>query len=162
MDGFEFVDAGVIDNVPLKPAIEEGVDKIIVVVGSHPKDPPPPIKNNLEWALWLIDIAHAHNVFADIETAKKINRSEDREKKGYKFVDLTLMAPPNGLDLNVTDFHKRNLIRETLKLGYQDGMRLFNSKVRSGEVELEEIVRTTFKEEGGGRTQDLSYQWNPS
>jgi hypothetical protein len=142
--------------------IEEGADKIIVVVGSHPTDPPPPIKNNLGWALWLIDIAHAHNVFADIETAKRVNLSEDREKKGYKLVDLTLMAPPRGLDLNVTDFHKQNVIREAIKQGYEDGMRAFNPRLRSGEVQLEEIMKTAFKGEGGGRTEDLSYQWNES
>jgi NTE family protein len=162
MNGFEFVDAGVIDNVPLKPAIEEGNDKIIVVVGSHPTDLPPPIKNNLGWALWLIDIAHAHNVYNDIETAKKINVSEDREKKGYKVIDLTLLAPPQGLDLNVTDFHKLDIIREAIKLGYQDGMRAFNPRLRNGEVQLEDIMRTAFKEDGGGRSADISYQWNES
>jgi len=162
MNGFEFVDAGVIDNVPLKPAIEEGNDKIIVVVGSHPTDLPPPIKNNLGWALWLIDIAHAHNVYADMETAKKINISEDREKKGYKLIDLTLLAPPQELDLNVTDFHKRDVIREAIKLGYQDGMRAFNPRLRNGEVQLEDLMRMTFKEGGGGRAADISYQWNES
>lgn len=162
MSGFEFVDAGVIDNVPLKPAIEEGADKIIVVVGSHPTDPPPPIKNNLEWALWLMDIAHAHNVFADIELAKKINLSEDREKKGYKLIDLTLMAPPQRLDLNVTDFHKQNVIREAIKMGYEEAMRTFNSRLRNGDVGLEDIMKTTFGEEERGRAKDLFYLFNES
>jgi hypothetical protein len=41
-------------------------------------------------------------------------------------------------------------------------MRTFNSRVRNGEIGLEDIMKTAFKEEGGGRAQDLSYQWNES
>jgi len=162
LNGFEFVDAGLMDNVPLKPAMEEGAEKIIVVIGSHSIDPPPPIKNNLEWVLWLIDIAQARNVLADIEMAKKINLSEDREEKGYKLVDLIVVAPSRRLDLNATDFHKRNAIREAIKMGYEDGMRAFNSRLRKGEVQLEDIMKATFKEEGGGRAKDLFYQGNQS
>lgn len=157
ISGFEFVDAGFIDNVPLKPAIEEGAEKIILVMGNHPADLPPPIKNNLEWALWLTDIAHANNVFADIEMMEKINGSDGREEKGYKLIDLTILAPSQRLDLNVADFHKRNAIREAIKMGYKDTMRAFNSKLRNGEVELEDIMKTTFGEEEGGRAKDLDY-----
>jgi len=162
MSGFEFVDAGFIDNVPLKHAIEEGAEKIIVVLGNHPADLPPPIKNNLEWALWLTDIAHVNNVFADIEMVKKINSSESREGKGYKLIELTIIAPSRRLDLNVADFHKRKAIREAIKMGYKDAMRAFNSKLRNGEVDLEDIMKTTFGEEEGGREKEIYYLCNES
>jgi len=121
MNGHEYVDMGA-TNVPLKPAVAIGAEKIYVVVSDHPDDYRRPIRNNLDWAINVMHLAQRDSVLLDIELAKRTNLVTNGT--GYRFLDVTLIQPSHSLGLGFLDFHKRHHIQKAIELGLEDGLRL--------------------------------------
>lgn len=117
MNGQEYVDLG--STVwPLKPALSAGAERIYAVLCDHPDDHRRAARNNLEWAIQVMNLAQRSNMLVDIELARRINLTA--QGSGYKFVDLTVIQPSKTLGLGFMDFHKRLQINRALDLGYED------------------------------------------
>ncbi len=118
MNGHEYVDLGA-TVWPLKPAISAGAERIYAVVCDHPDDHRRAARNNLEWAIQVMNLAQRSNMLVDIELARRINLTA--QSSGYKFVDLTVIQPSKTLGLGFMDFHKKLQINRALELGLEDG-----------------------------------------
>jgi predicted acylesterase/phospholipase RssA len=118
MNGQEYVDLGA-TVWPLKPAISAGAERIYAVVCDHPDDHRRAARNNLEWAIQVMNLAQRSNMLVDIELARRINLTA--QGSGYKFVDLTVITPSKTLGLGFMDFHKKLQINRALELGFDDG-----------------------------------------
>lgn len=121
MNGHEYVDMGATD-VPLKPAVASGAEKIYVVLSDHPDDYRRPIRNNLDWAINVMHLAQRDSVLLDIELARRTNLVTNGT--GYRFLDVTMIHPSRSLGLGFLDFHKRHHIQKAIELGLEDGHRL--------------------------------------
>ena len=121
MNGHEYVDMGATD-VPLKPVIAMGAEKIYVVLSDHPDDYRRAIRNNLDWAIQIMHLAQRDSLLLDIELAKRTNLAA--AGTGYKYLDLRIIYPSQPLGLGFMDFHKRHQIQKAIELGLEDGLRL--------------------------------------
>ena len=118
MNGHEYVDLG--STVwPLKPAISAGAERIYAVLCDHPDDHRRAARNNLEWAIQVMNLAQRSNMLVDIELARRINLTANGSS--YKFVDLTVIQPSKTLGLGFMDFHKKLQINRAFELGLEDG-----------------------------------------
>jgi len=118
MNGHEYVDLG--STVwPLKPAISAGAERIYAVLCDHPDDHRRAARNNLEWAIQVMNLAQRSNMLVDIELARRINLTAIGSS--YKFVDLTVIQPSKTLGLGFMDFHKKLQINRAFELGFEDG-----------------------------------------
>lgn len=118
MNGHEYVDLG--STVwPLKPAISSGAERIYAVLCDHPDDHRRVARNNLEWAIQVMNLAQRSNMLVDIELARRINLTANGSS--YKFVDLTVIQPSKTLGLGFMDFHKKLQINRAFELGMEDG-----------------------------------------
>jgi predicted acylesterase/phospholipase RssA len=118
MNGHEYVDLGA-TVWPLKPAISAGAERIYAVLCDHPDDHRRAARNNLEWAIQVMNLAQRSNMLVDIELARRINLTANGS--GYKFVDLTVIQPSKTLGLGFMDFHKKLQMNRALELGFEDG-----------------------------------------
>ena len=118
MNGHEYVDLGA-TVWPLKPAISAGAERIYAVLCDHPEDHRRVARNNLEWAIQVMNLAQRSNMLVDIELARRINLTANGT--GYKFVELTVIQPSKTLGLGFMDFHKKLQINRALELGFEDG-----------------------------------------
>lgn len=123
MNGQEYVDLGA-TVWPLKPAISAGAERIYAVVCDHPDDHRRAARNNLEWAIQVMNLAQRSNMLVDIELARRINLTA--QGSGYKFVDLTVIQPSRTLGLGFMDFHKKLQINRALELGFEDATAALN------------------------------------
>jgi hypothetical protein len=89
------------------------------VVCDHPDDHRRAARNNLEWAIQVMNLAQRSNMLVDIELARRINLTA--QGSGYKFVDLTVIQPSRTLGLGFMDFHKKLQMNRALELGFEDG-----------------------------------------
>jgi predicted acylesterase/phospholipase RssA len=121
INGHEYVDMGATD-VPLKPVVSTGAEKIYVVLSDHPDDYRRPIRNNLDWAINVMHLAQRDSVLLDIELARRTNLVTNGA--GYRFLDVTLIYPSRSLGLGFLDFHKRHHIQKAIELGLEDGLRV--------------------------------------
>ncbi len=121
INGHEYVDMGA-TQVPLKPVIACGAEKIFVVLSDHPDDYRKTVRNNLDWAIRVMHLAQRDNVLLDIELARRTNLAADGT--GYKFVDVVVIHPSRALGLGFLDFHKRHHIQRAIELGIEDGLRI--------------------------------------
>lgn len=121
MNGHEYVDMGATD-VPLKPVVAIGAEKIYVVLSDHPDDYRRPVRNNLDWAVNVMHLAQRDNVLLDIELARRTNLVTNGT--GYRFLDVTIILPSRPLGLGFLDFHKRHHIHKAIELGLEDGLRV--------------------------------------
>jgi predicted acylesterase/phospholipase RssA len=121
MNGHEYVDMGATD-VPLKPVVAMGAEKIYVVLSDHPDDYRRPIRNNLDWAINVMHLAQRDSVLLDIELARRTNLVTNGTD--YRFLDVTIIYPSRSLGLGFLDFHKRHHIHKAIELGLEDGLRL--------------------------------------
>lgn len=119
MNGHEYVDLGA-TVWPLKPALSAGAQRIYAVLCDHPDDHRRAARNNLEWAIQVMNLAQRSNMLVDIELARRINLTADGTS--YKFVDLTVIQPSKTLGLGFMDFHKKLQINRALELGFEDGL----------------------------------------
>ncbi len=117
MNGQEYVDLG--STVwPLKPAISQGAERIYAVMCDHPDDHRRVARNNLEWAIQVMNLSQRSNMLVDIELARRINLTA--HGSGYKFVELTLIQPSKTLGLGFMDFHKKLQLNRAIEMGYED------------------------------------------
>ncbi len=123
MNGHDYVDLGV-TNLPLKPVIHLGAEKIYVVMCDHPEDYKRSTLNNLDWAVKIMNLAQRDNMLLDIELARRMNLIADGSS--YKFVDLRILQPSHSLGLGFLDFHKRHLIQRAIDLGIEDTLRFLD------------------------------------
>jgi len=115
-----WVDGGVREITPLKRAIEDGADKVIVILASPWQRDPNRWKapkgwsffKSLQFASRAVDIL-AHEVF--IDDIKSCHRKNN--VKGYKKVNLQVYAPRKLL-IDTLDFNPEK-IRKALKHGYE-------------------------------------------
>lgn len=118
MNGHEYVDLG--STVwPLKPAISAGAERIYAVLCDHPDDHRRAARNNLEWAIQVMNLAQRSNMLVDIELARRMNLTADGSS--FRFVDLTVIQPSKTLGLGFMDFHKKLQMGRALELGFEDG-----------------------------------------
>jgi len=126
MNGHEYVDLG--STVwPLKPAISAGAERIYAVLCDHPDDHRRAARNNLEWAIQVMNLAQRSNMLVDIELARRINLTANGSS--YKFVDLTVIQPSKTLGLGFMDFHKKLQINRAFELGLEDGTAILGQTV---------------------------------
>ena len=126
MNGHEYVDLG--STVwPLKPAISAGAERIYAVLCDHPDDHRRAARNNLEWAIQVMNLAQRSNMLVDIELARRINLTANGGS--YKFVDLTVIQPSKTLGLGFMDFHKKLQINRAFELGLEDGTAILGQTV---------------------------------
>lgn len=125
MNGQEYVDLG--STVwPLKPAISAGAERIYAVLCDHPDDHRRAARNNLEWAIQVMNLSQRSNMLVDIELARRINLTA--QGSGYKFVDLTVIQPSKTLGLGFMDFHKKLQLNRALEMGYEDATAALHDK----------------------------------
>ncbi|HET8759922.1 MAG TPA: patatin-like phospholipase family protein [Nitrospiria bacterium] len=125
MNGQEYVDLG--STVwPLKPAISAGAERIYAVLCDHPDDHRRAARNNLEWAIQVMNLSQRSNMLVDIELARRINLTA--HGSGYKFVDLTIIQPSKTLGLGFMDFHKKLQLNRALEMGYEDATAALHDK----------------------------------
>lgn len=116
-----YADGGVREQTPLKKAIDDGAEKIIVVLCN-------PVTENLFTTNWKPSFPHilsvalrtadilTHEIFLnDLKVCRQKNRIE-----GYRKIDLTVIAPPSPL-ADTLDFSPAR-IRSDLELGYRMGL----------------------------------------
>ncbi len=137
MNGHEYVDMGATD-VPLKPVVAMGAEKIYVVLSDHPDDYRRPIRNNLDWAINVMHLAQRDNVLLDIELAKRTNLVTNGTD--YRFLDVTIIYPSRSLGLGFLDFHKRHYIHKAIELGLEDGLRLIKQAAMDQQVSQEKLA----------------------
>jgi predicted acylesterase/phospholipase RssA len=137
MNGHEYVDMGATD-VPLKPVVAMGAEKIYVVLSDHPDDYRRPIRNNLDWAINVMHLAQRDNVLLDIELAKRTNLVTNGSD--YRFLDVTIIYPSRSLGLGFLDFHKRHHIHKAIELGLEDGLRLIKQTSMDQRVSQEKLA----------------------
>jgi predicted acylesterase/phospholipase RssA len=137
MNGYEYVDMGATD-VPLKPVVAMGAEKIYVVISDHADDYRRPIRNNLDWAIKVMHLAQRDSMLLDIDLAKRTNLVTNGT--GYRFLDLTLIHPSHPLGLGFLDFHKRHHIQKAIELGFEDGMRLLRQAPSDPSVSQEKLA----------------------
>jgi predicted acylesterase/phospholipase RssA len=137
MNGHEYVDMGATD-VPLKPVVAMGAEKIYVVLSDHPDDYRRPIRNNLDWAINVMHLAQRENVFLDIELAKRTNLVTNGDN--YRFLDVTIIYPSRSLSLGFLDFHKRHHMHKAIELGLEDGLRLIKEASVDQQVPQEKLA----------------------
>ena len=126
MNGHEYVDLGA-TVWPLKPAISSGAERIYAVLCDHPDDHRRAARNNLEWAIQVMNLAQRSNMLVDIELARRINLTANGSS--YKFVDLTVIQPSKTLGLGFMDFHKKLQINRAFELGLEDGTAILGQTV---------------------------------
>lgn len=123
IDGHLYVDGGVTDNVPLKSAIQNGAEKIYIVMNFRPEDlSKKRIRNNLALALRVMDAAQYDNLLADVEHVNQINQLDPEGK--YKFLELVTIQPSRSLELNPLEFNNSYKLNRAIDLGFQDTLRL--------------------------------------
>jgi predicted acylesterase/phospholipase RssA len=137
MNGYEYVDMGATD-VPLKPVVAIGAEKIYVVLSDHPDDYRRPVRNNLDWAINVMHLAQRDNVLLDIELARRTNLVTNGTD--YRFLDVTIIYPSRSLSLGFMDFHKRHHIHKAIELGLEDGLRVLKQTSLSHPASQENLA----------------------
>lgn len=139
MNEYEYVDMGATD-VPLKPVIAFGAEKIYVILSDHPDDYRRAIRNNLDWAIKVMHLAQRDSLLLDIELAKRTNLAADGAN--YKLLELHVIHPSQPLGLGFLDFHKRHQMDRAIDLGLEDGIRFLTQEHRGHSSSHEKLAGT--------------------
>jgi NTE family protein len=103
----QFVDAGLVANTPLKPALAYEPDAVVVVAAGGAERPAPPPRS-LSEAIGLLaeNVAHA-SLMADYRHAETVNRlvAEAPRSTAKKKVEM-LLIEPTGLPFTASGFLK--------------------------------------------------------
>lgn len=151
LDGTPYVDGGVLNNTPLRPAIRNGANVVhVVYLDPRVEDIPfPRMPNTLDTIYRMYAILQSANVDNDITTAKNVNRALEvgrggggeeeapevvhlasrvarrRRRQGRPYRTLTIhrYRPTNDLGggEGLLDFTSRN-IEYLIDLGYRDAV----------------------------------------
>ena len=123
IDGHLYVDGGVTDNYPLKSAIQNGAEKIYIVINFRPENlSKRRIRNNLAMALRVMDAAQYDNLLADVEHVRQINEMDPEGK--YKFLEIITIQPSRSLEMNPLEFNNSFKLNRAIDLGFHDTIRL--------------------------------------
>ena len=123
IDAHLYVDGGVTDNYPLKSAIQNGAEKIYIVINFRPENlSKRRIRNNLAMALRVMDAAQYDNLLADVEHVRQINQMDPDGK--YKFLEIITLQPSRSLEMNPLEFNNSFKLNRAIDLGFHDTIRL--------------------------------------
>jgi NTE family protein len=134
INGFEYGDGGVKDNVPLKQAIAQGFDRIFVLLC----DPVPVIgddgyrvHNFVDYAFRSFDEMRREILLNDLQTCFEKNEIAKRDYNSqYRVIDLHVIAPKvetiGGLDFD----------KESIARGLKEGEKLGEEWLRTRDIHI--------------------------
>lgn len=140
IEGRPFLDGGLREVTPLRVAIEEGAEQIVVVMCQPERYRSVAINsgNVLKQTERVLDIMNRETILEDVDTLIKINDYiEECNRNGEAIpqfgfmknkrqIDLLLVRPSQDLDIDIREFGKDDIAR-TIELGVKDG----NSEIAS-------------------------------
>ncbi|MDZ7330368.1 MAG: patatin-like phospholipase family protein [candidate division KSB1 bacterium] len=124
-EGRQYVDGGVRDSAPLKPAIQAGCDQIFVLhcypleIGEQMRD----FHNLVNIGIRSLAILYNEVLRNDINTCEDINKAVNKgvafRGGKYRFIELKLIAPAKDQSFGDELDFSPQLIARNIDLGYQ-------------------------------------------
>ena len=130
IDSAIFWDGAVVANTPLRPAIDEGVDEVYVVLlspaGARELPPPP---NLLDAAAHAFDMALLASFEVDLKLLEKVNRRvrEGRDASGHHVVNVRVIAPSENIPAAWILKYEPHNTDHLIQLGYADARKILEA-----------------------------------